>query len=274
MRRFLPIALGAAALLSACGSMQTTPQSGEQAKSDLVISELKVGIAPVNPPMAFKKDGKTVGVEADFAQALAKELGAKVILVETTWDDLLPGLVAKKFDVVMSGVTMNDERRKIVSFGEPYVRVGQMRLVRNADAERFREPESMNAPKVRIAVVAGTTGDAFARANYPQAQIVGFKTVEIGVTALRRKRVDVFLHDAPAIWRISGGLESPEKSLTGLYTPLTDEYLGWATRHEDSALRTKLNEVLATWKTNGTLETALDHWVPVRKRTVRSNPVN
>jgi ABC-type amino acid transport substrate-binding protein len=85
------------------------------------------------------------------------------------------------------------------------------------------------------------------------------------VQALRDKRIDYFVHDAPTIWRIVGGLLSTETELTGLYRPLTEEYLAWAVRKDDAALADQLNTALAQWRAEGRLDVVLDSWIRVRR---------
>ena len=92
--------------------------------------------------------------------------------------------------------------------------------------------------------------------------------IEAGVAALREGRIDYFVHDAPTIWRIVGGLKSDEDELTGLYRPLTDERLAWAVRPDDEALRSQLNALVQRWREEALVDITLDQWIPVRKITV------
>jgi ABC-type amino acid transport substrate-binding protein len=85
------------------------------------------------------------------------------------------------------------------------------------------------------------------------------------VQALREKRIDYLVHDAPTIWRIVGGFLSTETELTGLYRPLTEEYLAWAVRKDDAALADQLNAALAKWRADGQLDLVLDSWIRVRR---------
>jgi ABC-type amino acid transport substrate-binding protein len=233
---------------------------------------LRVGIATNYPPMAFKENGQVTGVEADFATLLGKDLGLKVTLVETPWEELIPALRNGQIDVIMSGMSITAAREKLVSFTQPYLKISQMALYRAADEARFRKRAEIDAAKVRIGVVSGTTGEQYARKNHPHAQVKGFTTVDEGVAALRKGDIDVFVHDAPAIWRVTGGLDSPERELAGYYEPLTQEQLAWAVRKPDGALRTRLNRLLGKWKADGQLESVIDHWIPVRKQLIRPRP--
>jgi ABC-type amino acid transport substrate-binding protein len=235
-------------------------------------SELRVGMATVYKPLAFKENGQLAGVEADFAHRLAADLKVKVTLVELPWDDLIPALVDHRIDVIMSGMSITESRSQLVSFTQPYLRVGQMALIRRSDYAKLRDPKMMNATASRVGYHSGTTSEAFVRAKLAAATLVGFDSPEAGVAALRAGKIDYFVHDAPTIWRISGGLEGRDPDLRGLYRPLTEEYLAWAVRKDDTPLRDRLNETLVHWQATGETEAVLDRWIPVRKVTVDAKP--
>jgi ABC-type amino acid transport substrate-binding protein len=228
-------------------------------------STLRIGIAANYPPLAFEKDGKLTGAEVDFAHMLAHDLNVKVELVETPWNDLIPNLVDDKIDVIMSGLSITPARQKLVSFADSYGTIGQMALFRVGDYDRLRDEGARNAPTTRIGAVAGTTGEQYVRSHYPLAQITTFPSVDDGVAALRNGQIDVFVHDAPAIWRVTSTRGTVERELRGRYVPLTQEKLAWAVRKQDDQLLGRLNAVLAKWKGDGRLDLVGARWVPVRK---------
>jgi polar amino acid transport system substrate-binding protein len=266
-------ALVAAVFVSACAAM---PGSHSKAlAADGPGSELRVGVAPNYPPMAFKQDGRLTGIEPEFARQLGTDLGVTITLVETPWEDLIPALRAHRIDVIMSGMSITDERKQVVSFTDSYLRVGQMALIRRADDARFRKLTTKELSSLRVGVVRGTTGEQYARANLPSAHVKTFDAVDAGVAALRKKEIDAFVHDAPAIWRITGGFDSSEHELMGRFRPLTDEHLAWAVRQDDGGpLRARLDAALAQWKANGQLDAILDHWIKVRKTTISVKPMH
>jgi len=233
-----------------------------------VPSELRIGISPDYPPLALKKDGKLQGIEVDLGNKLADELKVRVKFVELKWEDLIPALRGGRIDVIMSGMSVTEDRRRLVSFTQPFLHVGQMALIRKADQKKFREEGALDRPKVRIGFHNDTTGEAFVRDTMKKAKLVGFASIDKGIAALRRKKIDVFVHDAPTIWRITGGFGSKEKQLAGRFELLTDEALAWAVRTEDGELRERLSAALARWKADGQLDRVLDRWIPVRKETV------
>jgi ABC-type amino acid transport substrate-binding protein len=235
-------------------------------------AEIRVGIAPIYPPLAYKEHGKIKGIEPEFAQQLSKDLGVKFTLVELPWDDLIPALRAGRIDVIMSGMSITEPRSQLVSFTDWYVRAGQMALIRRNDYDKLRKPGSMNLPTTRVGFQTNSTGEIYARSNLTKAKLKGYPTLDAGIKALRAKKIDFFVYDAPAIWRIRGQLRDHYADLTGRYQPLTEEHLAWAVGKSDTMLRDTLNAELARWKKDGHLELVLDHWIPVRKVTILMAP--
>jgi polar amino acid transport system substrate-binding protein len=233
---------------------------------------LRVGIAPDYPPLAYEEAGKVRGLEADFAEQMGHALGVRIAFVTLPFDDLLPALTAGRVDVVMSGVSLTPARARRVRFTNPYMQVGQMALVRRSDYEKLREPDAMRARGVRVGVQRGTTGEAFVRKELRRAKVVEFDNPEAGIAAVRAGTIDCFVHDAPTVWRVSGGLDHPDPELRGIYRPLTEEYLAWAVRPQDAQLADRLNEALRRWRQSGQLESMIDRWVTVRKVTVEAGP--
>lgn len=235
-------------------------------------SELRVGVTPNYPPLVFKEDGQIRGVEADFARQLSIDLGVQVVFVELAWDDLIPALTAGRIDVIMSGMSVTEQRSKTVSFTQPYLRVGQMALVRRSEYTRLRDPGAMDLATSRVGFQAGTTGEEFVRASLTHATLKGFAAPADGIAALRAGEIDFFVHDAPTIWRTTGGLERSDPQIKGIYRPLTEEYLAWAVRKGDERRREELNTALLRWQHSGRVQSILDHWITVRKVTVELEP--
>jgi polar amino acid transport system substrate-binding protein len=261
-------ARGTAAALLACLILAC---AGASPAGD-VPSPLRVGMATNYPPLAFKENGQLAGVEADFAHRLGPALGVTVTLVETAWEDLIPALRDRRIDVIMSGMSITEDRKALVSFTDSYFTIGQMAVVRAADAARLRDPAAMDQPSVRVGTVTATTGERYARASLPHATLSTYPSVDAAIDALRAGQIDVFIHDAPAIWHVRGRPLLSDRELHGLYTPRTEEPLAWAVRNDNDALRERLNAVLQRWKADGQIDTVLNRWMPVRKYSIPLPP--
>jgi ABC-type amino acid transport substrate-binding protein len=230
-------------------------------------AELKVGITPNYPPLAFERDGKIVGIEPDLAAALAKQTGTRFVLVSTPWDELPEALNSREVDVVMSGVSITERRKQTVAFTSPYLAIGQMAVVRSEDLARLGGAGALDQKGVRVGVQRLTTGARYARDELNRATLVEFGSVESGIEALREKRIDAFIHDAPTVWRLTGRFEDDSsRALAGLYRPLTDEKIAWAVRKADAGtIGAALDAGLAKLRADGTLEQIIDRWITVRK---------
>ena len=156
---------------------------------------LRVGITPNLPPLAFKQDGKIVGIEADFAQKLGTALGREVKFVQLDWEDQIPALLDGKTDIIMSGMSITKMRQFRVDFCAPYLQGGQMALVRRSDLNSYALGFPLTPPGV-IGVEKGTTGQFFAQQEFSRCERKTFSGSEQAVKALKKKQIGLFIGDA------------------------------------------------------------------------------
>jgi polar amino acid transport system substrate-binding protein len=247
------------------GSSPPPEEQAPEPAGTLLNKEFRIGIAPDYPPLAYTFRGQLVGLEVDFATQLGKDLSKQITLVETPWSELIPALVAGRIDIIMSGMSITADRAHLISFTEPYMRIGQMALVRAKDQANFTNLERFFETTSRVGFVSDTTGEQVAKAIFSKAKLVPQPTAGDGVTALRQGGIDIFVHDAPTIWRIGGN--PAERELIGLYTPLSDEPLAWAVRKSDGPLLYALNGTLKEWRRNGQLQVFMSRWISLRIST-------
>src|SRR5262249_24473257 len=156
------------------------------------------------PPLAFKENNELKGVEVDLANKLGQTLGTKITFVELPWDHLIPAVNSGKIDVIMSGMSITPERNKQVNFTQPYLEVGQMAVIRKPDLDKLRNADALNQSTTKVGYLNKTTGERYARRALTKAQLLGFDTIDAGIVALKDGKIDVFISDAPTIWRITG----------------------------------------------------------------------
>ncbi|MBQ7737691.1 MAG: transporter substrate-binding domain-containing protein [Oscillospiraceae bacterium] len=146
----LLLVLALALSLTACGGKKEESPVGAvekiQAKGQLV-----VGTSADYPPYEFHTeiDGKDtiVGFDIAIAQAVADSMGVELKIVDMSFDNLLMSLANGEFDMVIAGMTSNEERLKTTDFSEPYLMSKNLILVRTEDAGKYTTLEDLQGAK-------------------------------------------------------------------------------------------------------------------------------
>jgi arginine/ornithine transport system substrate-binding protein len=83
--------------------------------------KIRIGVEGAYPPFSqVTPDGKLVGIDIDIANALCEEMGAECTMVQQDWDGIIPGLLARKYDAIISSMSITEQRKKHVAFTKPY----------------------------------------------------------------------------------------------------------------------------------------------------------
>src|SRR3954467_13225272 len=94
--------------------------------------ELKVAIDPIYEPFTFKTpDGKPTGFDVDIASAVCESIKRKCVFVEQVWDSMIPGLQAKKYDTIISSMSITEDRLKVVDFTDKYYNTPSKIVIKN-----------------------------------------------------------------------------------------------------------------------------------------------
>jgi cyclohexadienyl dehydratase len=136
------------------------------------------------------------GLDVDMANNLAAAIGVKLLIIQTSWADLLPDLAAGKYDVGMGGISINLARQKAAFFSAPLMRVGKAPIARCADKERFATIADIDKPGVKVIVNPGGTNEKFDRARLQQAEIVVFPDNNGIFDALIKGGADLMITDS------------------------------------------------------------------------------
>jgi polar amino acid transport system substrate-binding protein len=256
IRTCFPLVIVGVWFLAGCATT-STPSSSEEPRN---ANQLRVGVAPVLPPLAFKADSEFKGVEPDLARALAADLGKTVKFVEVPWEGLIDALLNGKVDIIMSGMTITQERLMRINFSKPYLRSGQSILVRRTDAALIQM--TLFEPKTRVGAQKGTTGDYWVKQNCFRSDRKLYSTASQGARALVSKSLDAFVCDAPVNWWLASENESAGLTVVGGY--LTEEFLGWGIRRDDPKLLEAANQFVDRSREDGRLQSIIQTWIPYK----------
>ena len=245
-------------LLAGCAAPQQKAARTVEIPPDENI--LRVGVTANAQPLVYRQGNKIVGLEADLARELAKDLGKELRFVEYKWEDLIPALMADKIDIIMSGMSVTRLREVRIAFAIPYFKSGLMALIRREDAARFSTGLFALTTSSAIGVIKDTTSEFFVETNYGSVKKIIFSDTKPAVRALIDKRIDMFIYDAPLILYLAS--ENETNGLTALFSLLTEEYLAWGVRKDNKALLESANNFLRTANRDGRLQKMIKYWIP------------
>ena len=129
---------------------------------------LRVATDATFPPMEFVENGKKTGFDVELVEAVAAKMGKKVEWVDIDFKGLVPGLIAKRYDMAVSAIYITDERKKVVDFTQPYYAGGLVAMVK--DGSSIAKLADLNGKKVSVQV--GTKSVSYLTDNYPKVQRV------------------------------------------------------------------------------------------------------
>jgi polar amino acid transport system substrate-binding protein len=135
---------------------------------------LKVGMSTFVPWAMRDKKGDLIGFEIDVASKLAADMGVEVEFVPTAWSGIIPALLAKKFDVIIGGMSITPQRNLTVNFTTPYAHSGQMMAANTKLASNYKTMDDYNQASVTIACRRGATPCKAAQKLFPKSTLRQF----------------------------------------------------------------------------------------------------
>ena len=205
--------------------------------------ELQVCMEPGYMPFEMKdKKGRIIGYDVDMAKRMAKEMGVKLKLLPTSWDGIIAALVTSKCDIIMSGMTITQQRNLKINFANPYVVVGQTILMKKDLKSKINTAKDLDKPEFTVVTKLGVTGEVATRKFFTKAKIITFETEADAAAEVLNGRADAFVYDQP--YNILFMSDKGKGKLIHLDAPLTYEPLGWAIRKGDPDFLNWLNNFL------------------------------
>jgi polar amino acid transport system substrate-binding protein len=193
--------------------------------------------------------GQWTGFEAEIAEALARELGVRVELVQNDWSTLVPSLERGTFDIAMNGLEVTDARKQRIAFTTPYYAFHEQLVARVGD-KRITQLGSLRG--LRVGTLANSLAWDMLEAS--GAVRVSYEGVEEPFLDLGQGRTDAVLLDDVIVARYGErpGLRVVADVGTGTYA------IG--VRKQDTALRDALDAALSRMTASGELGTILSRW--------------
>ncbi|HEY8839753.1 MAG TPA: ABC transporter substrate-binding protein [Candidatus Dormibacteraeota bacterium] len=264
-------ALAAVALLAACGSSPTTtPPAGSAKVSPPPSSELftagklTIGSDVSYPPQEFFPVGSQTpdGFDIDIGKALATAMGLDFAVVNTPFDGIIPALNSKKFDIMVSAMTITDTRKTAVDF-IPYFVAGESFVVAKNSTLTLTKLSDLCGHKV--AAESGTAeldeANGLNKAGAPCAnnkvKVTTFQKDTEALVELKKGNVEIHFTDSP-VGAYEVLQDSSNLKLSGGIIEVAPE--GIALRKNDPALESPVTAAFNQIKTDGTYASILAKW--------------
>lgn len=227
--------------------------------------ELTIATDPQYPPFEFMENGVLTGFDVEIGNEIGKELGVKVTFLSLEWAGVLGSLESGKAELIMSGLTITEERKgKGYLFSRPYFLSGQTIARRKGDTSI----KSIDDLKGKIASVQTQTTGQFAlqKLGVPDDKIIKFDLLQDGLSDTRNGKSDATVADEPALqYILKQGY--PELELVG--GVFVEENLGIAAWKTAPELRDAVNEALGKIIADGRYAKIYDKWISEPEKAAR-----
>ncbi|MDC7224366.1 MAG: basic amino acid ABC transporter substrate-binding protein [Spirochaetales bacterium] len=208
------------------------------------------------PPMEMVDENQDlVGFDMDLIKAIAAAGGFEVEIRNTAWDGIFAGLANESYDMVISSVTITEERKMTMDFSDPYINAGQVLIVPvDSDAVTLADLAGQN-----VGAQIGTTG-AFA-VEETSAILKNYDEIGLAIEDLNNGNLAGAVCDTPIAADYALNNDNYKDTLKIVGEPFTDEYYGIVVKKGNEELLAKINAGLAQVKADGLLEELENKWL-------------
>lgn len=232
--------------------------------SAVAADKLKIGTEGAYPPFnLIDASGQVGGFDVEIAQALCAKMKAECEVVTSDWDGIIPALNAKKFDFLISSLSITEERKQAVDFTEPYYS-NKLQFIAPKATEDFKTDKAYLSGKTigaQRATLAGTWLEDRNMEDDYNVKVTLYDTQENAYLDLLSGRVDAILADKYVQYEWLKSKDGAAFEFKGDPVVESDK-IGIAVRKGDDELRNKLNAALKEIVADGTYKKINDKYFP------------
>lgn len=245
--------------LSGCGRGTAALQDLDSKK------EIVVGMELAYPPFETTDEkGNPAGISVDLAGELGKYLGKSVKIENMAFSGLIPSLETGKIDLIISSMTITDDRKKTIDFSDPYCKAYLCLLInKNSPVNNIN---GLNVKGRKVAVKKGTTGHIYAEQNLKNCEVMAFDKESACVLEVTQGKADAFIYDQMTIYK--NWKQYPDSTKVNLEPFGNDyEYWGIGLNKNQDELKGRINQFLKEFKENGGFDRLSGKYLKEQKKT-------
>ncbi len=229
----------------------------------LVGKALRVGCTGATGVFDFVKDGRNSGFDIELSERFGRYLGRPVEFVMINFGGLIAALSSGKVDMIISAITITEERARQIAFSDPYfvsqsiAIVLRERYANGGTAPSGTVRDGSDVATARIGAMTGTTGEKFIKDTYPDAGLQVFDDVNDAIMSLTAGKSDYVL----TMYTTALTAAKKDKRLVVLPTEYIRDPSCIAFRKGNDALKGEVEAVLAKMKADGTVDGIVARWI-------------
>ena len=241
-----------AALFAGCGSSSTATTAFTTIESGKLIMSTNAAFPPYE---MVADDGSFEGIDVEIAGAVAAKLGLELVVDDMDFDAALLAVQQGKSDIVMAGVTVNEDRKMVMNFSDTYSKGVQVVIVKEGSDVTLD-----NLGDQMIGTQRGTTGYIYTSGDYGEDHVTAYDNGASAVQALANGQVDcVVIDSAPA-----QAFVEANPGLTILDTEYTSEDYAIGMSKDNTALLEAINGALKELTEDGTIPAIVEKYIPTK----------
>jgi polar amino acid transport system substrate-binding protein len=255
-KKFISLTVGLLLLIifsAGCGNDESTEQSSATRPKLIIATDTTL------VPMSFiGEEGTLIGFEPDLIAELSKVAGFDYEMISVAWPGLFGGLITQKFDMVISSVTILEERKKRMAFSTPYLKSGLALVVRK-DSQGVESLADVKAKNLLAGAQVGTTA-YFYLEKHPTLRKKGYEAYGHAITDLINGELDAVLGESTGTLYYKNQREEYFKQIKMVGEIITEEYYGIVLHKKDTELLNKINSAIDQLLRNGTIAKLHAKW--------------
>lgn len=256
----MAMAIGMVASLAACGNTSSKQEGDDNGLKTVESGKLHMSTNAQFPPYEMTTDdGGFEGIDVEVAQAIAEKLGLELVVDDMGFDAALTAVQTGQSDMAMAGITVNDDRLKVMDFSDSYATGVQVVIVKEGSGVTMD-----NLGEYMIGTQRGTTGFIYAsdtpeNGGYGEDHVIGYDSGVTAVQELINGTIDaVIIDNAPAQEYVSANADAGLTILDGAW--VEEQYCAAVDEGNEAllnAINTALNELIE----DGTVQTIIDKYI-------------
>ncbi len=242
------------------GNTESTPAATNDNEATIkTVTEGKLTMATnaYFPPYEYYEGDKIIGIDAEIADAIAKELGLELVITDMEFDSIITSVKGGAADFGLAGMTITEERLEEIDFSISYASGVQSIIVKEGSAIKSVDDLYADGAAYKVGVQLGTTGDIYATDDFGDDLVTQYTKGNEAVVALLGGDIDcVIIDNEPAKAFVANN-----EGLTILETSYADEDYAACISKENPELKKAIDAAILKLTENGTIDAIVDKYI-------------